>query len=280
MAVPAFVGVTEGRNGSPAGATSITIGVPTGSAGDLLVAVLGIKGNPSTVTPSGWTPIIAGFNGCTSGLDPSIGIRAQLSAWWKIADGTETSVTWTYGNQVIKQASGAILRYSGADAASPIGPSACDKGSSAAPTAPSITTTTADNRVVRTAVTDADHAKSMFTAEPAAKRFEIESTTVFGPGSSYTTDALVTAASDEEQAAAGATGTATWALPSGDQWAAMSFAIQPPAGSGGDDAEGCLAAIVALIRRILEAIIDAINKAIKALVSWMKGLFDNKDDDD
>lgn len=151
-----------------------------------------------------------------------------------------------------------MLRYSGADPNDPIGPSACDKGSSASPTAPSITTTSADNRVVRIVVADADQAQSKFTSEPATSRFEIESTTVFGPGSSYTTDAVVTAGSDAAQAAAGATGTAAWALPSLDQWATMSFAIQPSA----EVPPGCVAAVVEIIRRIWQAIIDAINRLL------------------
>jgi hypothetical protein len=54
-----------------------------------------VKQNPSPATPAGWTPIIAGFNQCVSASDPSIGIRAQLNSWWKIADGSETSVTFT-----------------------------------------------------------------------------------------------------------------------------------------------------------------------------------------
>ena len=256
MAVPSFVGVAEDRNGNPQGTTSITLPIPSGSDGDLLIAVLGVKENPSTATPAGWTPIIAGFNGCTSGQDPSIGIRAQLSAWWKIAAAGDTQVQFTWGAQVIKQASGAVLRYSGADAANPIGPSNCDKGTSAAPTAPSVTTTSADNRVVRIAVTDADDAKSLFTSEPATKRFEIESTSVFGPGSSYTSEALVTAGSDAPQAAAGPTGTVAWALPSDDQWAAMTFSIQP----GTEVPPGCVAALVEIIRRIWQSIIDAINR--------------------
>jgi hypothetical protein len=258
MAVPSFVGVAEGRNGTPEGAGSLTLSVPAGSSGDLLVAVVGVKVNPSTTTPAGWIKIIAGFNGCTSTSAPQEGIRAQLSTWWKIADGSETSATFSFGAGVTRQASGAILRYSGADPSSPIDASACGSGTSAAPAAPSVTTTSADDRILRMVVSDADDAKSLFTSEPATKRFEIESTTVFGAGSSYTSEAVITAGSDEAQAAAGATGTAAWALPSADQWAAQTVAIKPSAGGGGEDQEGCVAAIIAVIRRILEGIINAI----------------------
>ena len=76
MAVPLFVGAAEGRNATPEGSTSLTLPIPPGSDGDLLIAVVGVKENPATTTPSGWTPIIAGFNGCTSGTDTGYGIRA------------------------------------------------------------------------------------------------------------------------------------------------------------------------------------------------------------
>lgn len=263
MAVPAFVAVESARNGGPEGTTSLAIDVPSGSDGDLLVAVLGVKENPSTVTPSGWTSIIAGFNQCTSGIDPGAGIRAQLSTWWRVADGSESTVTFTWGNQVINQAAGAILRYSGADATEPIDASGCDKGTSTSPTAPSVTTTSADTRVVRVVVADADQAKSLFSSEPATKRFELASTSVFGPGSSYTTDAVVTAGSDEERAAAGATGTAAWALPSADQWAAQTVAIKPAAAGGGTGSgEGCVAIILAIIKRILRILGSLLRKVL------------------
>lgn len=263
MAVPSFVGVAEGRNGTPQGTTSLTLSVPAGSAGDLLVAVVGIKENPSTATPAGWTKIIAGFNQCVSASDPQLGIRAQLNSWWKIADGTETSVTFTYGAQVIRQACGAILRYSGVDQSNPIDVSACDKGTSTAPTAPSVTTTAADDRVLRLVVCDAEDARSLFTSEPATKRFELASTTVFGPGTAYTIDAVVSAGSDEARAAAGPTGTAAWALPSAEQWAAQTVAIRP-GGTGGEGQEGCAAAIVAIIKKILEAIFGSLKKGVES----------------
>ncbi len=258
MAAPTFVGVTEARNADPEGTTSLSLSVPAGTAGDLLVAVVGVAVNPSTTTPAGWTPIIAGFNGCTSAAESGLGIRAQLSAWWKIADGSETTVSFTFGPNP-RQASGGVLRYSGADPSNPIGPFACGNGSSASPTAPSVTTVTADNRILRLVVTDANQVKALFSSEPATKRFEIESTTVFGPGTAYTLDAVVTAASDSSLAVAGPTGTAAWALPSPDEWAAMTVAVQPPAGGGGQP--GCVAILV----KILEAIRDALRKLIERL---------------
>lgn len=235
MAVPSFVGVADDRNANPQGTPSLTVPVPSGSAGDLLIAVVGVKDNPSTTTPQGWTAIIAGFNGCTSATEAGLGIRAQLSAWWKFA-GSETSVSFSFGPNAI-QAAGAVLRYAGTDPTSPIGPHACDKGADAAPTAPSVSTVSADNRIVRLVVADGDQARSLFTSEPATKRFELASTSVFGPGSSYSIDAVVVAGSDAGHAPAGPTGTAAWALPSTEQWATITVAVQPPA--GGATQPGC-----------------------------------------
>ena len=163
----------------------------------------------------------------------------------------------SFGAGVTKQASGAVLRYSGADATNPVDVSGCDKGSTAAPTAPSVTTTSADDRVVRLVVSDAEDARSLFTSEPATKRFEIESTSVFGPGSSYTIDAVVTAGSDAPQAAAGPSGTAAWALPVAEEWAAQTVAIR--SADVGAAQEGCARAIADVIRRIWESIVNGIN---------------------
>jgi hypothetical protein len=108
------------------------------------------------------------------------------------------------------------------------------------------------------------HAKSLFTSEPLTKRFELASTTVFGPGSSYTGEAVATAGSDEEQAAAGATGTAPWSLPIAERWAAQTVAIRPAGGDGGGtDEEDCAKALAEIIRKILEGIVNAINSALK-----------------
>lgn len=270
MTVPTFVGVQSGRNGSPQGTGSLTLDVPAGASGDLLVAIVGVKLNPSTTTPAGWTPIIAGFNGCTTASESGTGIRGQLSTWWKVSDGSETSVTVSFGAGVIRQASGAVLRYSGVDTTNPIDVSSCDKGTSSAPAAPSVTTTTADDRILRVVVADAEQAKSLFTSEPAAARFNIASTSVFGPGSSYTTDAVVTGGADEGQAAAGPTGTAAWALPIAEQWAAQTVAIRPAANQTDPDPvpNGCLAVILEILRKIFEAI----RKALAALARWLKGL--------
>ena len=73
----------------------------------------------------------------------------------------------------------------------------------------------------------------------------------------------MTAGSDDAQAAAGATGTAAWALPIAEQWAAQTVAIRPAGGRWRTDQEGCAKALAEIIRKILEGIINAINNAFK-----------------
>lgn len=273
MAVPTFVAVGSDRNATPEGTTSLTLPVPAGSAGELLIAVVAVKINPSTTTPAGWTPIVAGFNQNTCAPAAGVGIPCQLSTWWKIADGTESSISVTFGPNP-RQGAGAVLRYAGAHPTNPIAHHAIANGSSATPTAPALVTTSPDNLIVRAVVADADQAKSLFTAEPATARFELASTTVFGPGSSYTTDAVVVAGSDAPQPTPGDTGTAAWSLPSSDQWAAITIAVQPaedPGGGDGDDQpSGCLAIIIAILKWILRAILRLLGLLWKAIVAGFR----------
>lgn len=228
-AQPGFVGVETDNTG--AAQTSLSVNLPAGAGGDLLVAVLGVKINPSTVTPSGWNavPGFAGFNGATCGSDQE-GIACQLAVFWRFADGGEgTSVTFTWGG-TLRQAAGAVLRYNNTDTVAPIGPAAEQNGASAETvTAPSIVTTAANSRVLRLAVAEAQDAESLLLTPPATERFNIPSFSPFSSGNSLIEDALVMAGSDAVQAAAGASGTAAWTLPSpGDEYVAASIAIQPP----------------------------------------------------
>jgi len=226
---PSFVGVTTDRTmgGFTGGAdTSLSVGVPAGAAGDLLIFLVGVKINPSTTTPAGWTPIVAGFNDAICASGDGLGIRCQLSAFWRVSDGTETSVSVTFGPNP-RQAAGAVLRYAGADAVTPIGTHATQPGTGTTITAPSVTTSEADNRVLFVALADGADAQALFGSEPPTSRFNIPSTMPFGPGSSFTIDAVVLAASDQAFPAAGATGTVSWTLPSDEQYRTLSIPIRP-----------------------------------------------------
>jgi len=227
-AQPNFLGVASNNNVG----SSLTISVPAGVAnGDLLVAVVGVSVNPSTSFPGGWTavdPGLAGFNGatCPTDGDPT-GIPCQLSVYYKISDGTDTSVTVTFGTT--RHSAGAVLRYSGAHQTMPIGPVATDSGSNNdadPPVAPAITTTEANTLVLRAAVADADpgaggDTQTPLLGGPATQRFALQSNT---PQTIAAT--IMTAASDALQAAAGNSGTASFTGGAGN-WATATVGIRP-----------------------------------------------------
>ncbi len=103
-APPSFVGVETAF--STTNVTSLSVAVPSGSSGDLLIAVLGVAVNPSTATPAGWTPIQAGFNQGTCASGDSIGIRCQLNTWYKVASSaSEGPVSFSWGG-TLRQAAG------------------------------------------------------------------------------------------------------------------------------------------------------------------------------
>ncbi len=228
---PSFVGVAT-ATGANDNSTSVTVPVPAGAAGDLLVAVIGVKINPSTPIPTGFTAV-PGFGGFNQAICPSEapdGIRCQLSVSWKISDGTETSISVVFGPNP-RQSVGAVLRYSGTDTTNPIGVTGTGNGVSTSPTAPSITTSVPNTRVLRVALADVDQAGGVFGSPPATSRFNVGSRTPLN------SESVALAASDAEFLAAGATGTAAWTLPSADGWLAASFEILPPAGNTAPDAD-------------------------------------------
>jgi len=243
----ALASADTGKNG----ASSLAIPVPAStqgdSSGDLLVAVLGVKVNPSTSGPSGWTavPGMGGFNGATCSSDGE-GIACQLTVYYKIAAGSESSANFSWGTT--RQAAGAVLRYSRIDASSPIGATGQQNGSSNAPTAPGITTTRSESRVLSIALSEADDARNSLTdtvlsGTPTTPRFNLVSfplasvnaSTGCGPplsGCSYTMDAVGMAASDIRRKALGSTPPVAWSLPAGDQWVAVTIEIKRPPDGG------------------------------------------------
>ena len=243
---PRFESVATNGTGTN-GATSLSIPVPPSTRGeasqDLLIAILGAKANPNTTGPSEWAfiPGFSGFNGATCLADTG-GIGCQLAVFYRIADGSETSASFTWGGT--HQAAGAILRYSNVNTSSPIGAARSQRGVSATPTAPIITTTTTSSRVMRIALADAADAMAVvsgsliFISEPRGRRFNIMSfpdsvtdpTNGCGPPLSDcgdTSGAVGLTASDTGRGAAGPSGPAEWSLGGGgDQWLTGSIEIK------------------------------------------------------
>lgn len=235
--------MTGGTGGD--GSTSLSIQIPPGTEeGDLLIAILGIKSNPNTVGPSGWSsvPGFGGFNG-TNCLATAGGYACQLSVFYKISNGSETDANFSWGGNF--QASAAVLSYSNVNASSPIGAASSRRGASVTPTAPMIRTIQESSRVLRIALSEANDAMMflngnlVFGDEPGSLRFNIVSfpdastdpATGCGPplsSCSFIQGAVALAASDAPRSTAGPSGTADWTLPAGDQWVTASIEITKP----------------------------------------------------
>ena len=240
---PDFENAVTGHTG-PAGASSLSIGVPPGVSGnaDLLIAVLAIQANPNTSGPDGWTglPGFAGFNGATCQADGQ-GVACQLAVFYKVADGSETSALFSWGS--MRRAAGAVLRFSNVDTNSPIGATRPQRGSSDTPTASRVTTTQDGSRVLRVVAAELDGARPFLTGslaltdQPATARLNVVSfadaltdpTNGCGPplsGCDATERAVALAVSDTRSSTAGVAGPVSWELPGGDQWITASIEIK------------------------------------------------------
>lgn len=250
---PIFESVATGYTGKNGG-MSLSIPVPASTIGnangDLLIALAAVKTNPQLVGPAGWTviPQINGFNTAICGSD-DLGIACNLTAYYKMSAGNETSVAFSWPKEgSVRQAAGAVLRYSRVDTAAPIGAVGRQTGSSNAPTAPAVTTTRAESCLLRVAVAEGDDVRNSLTNtilsnDPPFSRFNLVSfpaasvdlSTGCGPplsGCSYTTEAVGMAGSDSHQAAVGASNTVSWSLPGTDQWLGVTIEIKAPPPSG------------------------------------------------
>jgi PKD repeat protein len=122
------------------------ISYPAGvAAGDLLI-IQYMVGNSSTVatTPSGWT-LLLGPTATSDGSQP-----ARAYAYYRVAGGSEpSSVTFAHTGSS-GQAGGIMSAYTGADPATPINVSttAGTETSGTTQTAPSVTTTVANTRLL------------------------------------------------------------------------------------------------------------------------------------
>lgn len=120
---------------SPTSSTA-TISKPSGtSAGDLLVAL--IAGGSAITAPSGWTLVVQRTEINQTGM--------QTGIWYRVCDGSEgSSFAWTVSGTKV---GGVILRYTGTAQSSVSDPTngGSDQNNSGTPTAPTITTGTAND---------------------------------------------------------------------------------------------------------------------------------------
>ncbi len=240
---PNFEDAGIGQTGE-AGAGEVSMAVPPGvnATGDLLVAILGIQGNPNTSGPEGWTEVrgFHGFNGATCQADGQ-GTACQLAIFYRIADGSESTASFSWGGT--RQAAATVLRYSNVDADEPIGSSNQQRGSSDTVTAPVVETTRDGSRALRIALVELDEA-GPFVREAAAMSdvppgervnilsFPSAAENGCGPpmAGCDTDRAVALAVSDTRHRTAGPTGPASWELPAGDQWLTATVEIRRPPG--------------------------------------------------
>ena len=130
--------VSNGTIANSSSANTLSPGVPASvAAGDLMVAVVGIKNNNTISTPSTWNLI----QQTNSGTAWSAGV------FWKVANNAEVAPTFTWPTSVNCMA--VISRYTGASNISPIGTvSTVATGTSTTANSPSITTTGKNSLVI------------------------------------------------------------------------------------------------------------------------------------
>lgn len=125
--------------GSVNGASSYTIAKPTGVAiGNLLLAIIANRGSTTSVTIPGFTSIANDSNGSLAG-------DSRLQFLTKTADGSEGSTFTVTGVGSSIRAHGAILAFDGHNGVDVFD---IDGGSSATPTAPTVTPTVADGLLI------------------------------------------------------------------------------------------------------------------------------------
>ena len=132
----AFRAASSGSNDAT---TSIVFAKPTGVAsGDVLLAVISVRGNPTILPPSGWTEVRLDINGNT----------IRQGVYVHVAGGSEPA-SYTFDFSKAHSAAGGIVAFSGVDGSNPV--DAHDgqiNASSTSITAPSITTTGPDRMLV------------------------------------------------------------------------------------------------------------------------------------
>lgn len=215
---PDFVAERTAVKATSDGDPKITVEVPPGDTGDLLIAIVAVRAAKQARSdaraisaPSGWETI---DHGATNANATTLGL------WYRFAVDAEPArhvFTWRNGPG---EAVAAILRYRDVDANTPIGASAFDTGDSNAPAAPSVATTAADTRVLRVyAAADGDRMAS----GPAGH--DSHFTLISGGSTGVSAGAI-----DSSLASAGASGAAAFDIDGtvDQHWRAITVVINPP----------------------------------------------------
>ena len=120
--------------------TSITVSKPSGvTTNDVLLGMVSVRSGPTITPPSGWTLVRSDVNGTS----------LTQAVYRKVAGGSEpSSYSWTFDGPV-SAVVGTIVAYSGVNTGTPVDVSGGQaNASSTSVTAPSVTTTVANDMVV------------------------------------------------------------------------------------------------------------------------------------
>ena len=197
--------------------SSLTINVPSGTVtGDLLLAAIATDSAETVATPAGWTLVDRGNN-----------TEVTLAVFYRFAPATvPASYTFSWGTGNNEQATGAMFRFTGVNATTPLDTAATYAGAaSATPTAPTITTVTNGARIVRIFAADDDDLNG--TPYPAGHIGRVSAESNTGSGT------CTLGVAETSQATAGATGTAAFALLASEEWRAVTVALRPAAAATG-----------------------------------------------
>jgi len=193
--------------------TSLTISAPAGAtSGDVLVATVDARGNPTFVAPAGWNLIRLDIEGYV----------VRKATYFKVATGSEpASYTWTWSGA--QAAAGGILDYINVDTSAPVvaHSGAVYATSTASIVAPSLTTDVAGSMIV--GLYDLAQNTTITPSAGMTERFEAVSNAGTYP--------VVSEAADQVQQTAGASGDRTATAGRAAQNIGQLIALRPAGGS-------------------------------------------------
>jgi hypothetical protein len=189
--------------------SQVTLSKPVDATlGNVLIAALFVDAGSSAVVtpPDGWTLIKR-----TGGDNISI-----LSYWKAVGNAEPANYAWSISPQV--RAVGGITRYSGVSTGNPVDASAGATGKGTTATAPAVTTTGGNERIVSLFGSDAWLTGQFGTPTGTTKRYDVKNA-IIGPAA---------AAFDKAQVATGTSGTFVSALGGvlKHDWAAQTIALR------------------------------------------------------
>ena len=188
--------------------STLTVPAPVGvTAGDVLVSCLALNGGsiPGSGVPAGWQPIAA----VTAISNP------HLFGYYHVAGGSEpSSYRWTLSSSVAS--SGGIARYTGVNAIQPLDAAASTASGAQATSAtlPGITAGRAGVLLVGCLAVNSSKA-TLQISSPAGMR------------TAWDLDGKRQQLDDELLSIAGASGSRTWQLSSGREWAGWLVGLRP-----------------------------------------------------